>query len=196
MKDQEERENMGDPRIDKTIYTGRPENPAGRLEKEIAVYDFLDSLGVEYKRADHEALMTMEACEAVDQLLGAQICKNLFLCNRQKTDFYLLLMPGEKPFKTKFLSKQIGTARLSFAEGEQMEDYLNITPGSLSLMGLIFDKDKKVHLVIDREVLDEEYFGCHPCINTSTLLMKTSDVKEKILPALGHEYQVVELPTE
>jgi len=77
-----------------------------------------------------------------------------------------------------------------------MEEYLNITPGSLSLMGLIFDKEKKVHLVIDKEVLDEENFGCHPCINTSTLLMKTSDVKEKILPALGHEYQVVELPTE
>ena len=172
---------MEEPRIDQTVYTGRPENTEGRLEKEIAVYDFLDSLGIEYKRADHEALMTMEACEAVDQLLGAQICKNLFLCNRQKTDFYLLL---------------IGTARLSFADGEQMEEYLNITPGSLSLMGLIFDKEKKVHLVIDKEVLDEEYFGCHPCINTSTLLMKTSDVKEKILPALGHEYQVVELPTE
>ena len=139
---------MEESRIDKTIYTGRPENTEGRLEKEIAVYDFLDSLGIEYKRADHEALMTMEACEAVDQLLGAQICKNLFLCNRQKTDFYLLLMPGEKPFKTKFLSKQIGTARLSFADGEQMEEYLNITPGSLSLMGLIFDKEKKVHLVI------------------------------------------------
>ena len=149
---------MEEPRIDKKVYTGRPENTEGRLEKEIAVYDFLD--------------------------------------NRQKTDFYLLLMPGEKPFKTKFLSKQIGTARLSFADGEQMEEHLNITPGSLSLMGLIFDKEKKVHLVIDKEVLDEEYFGCHPCINTSTLLMKTSDVKEKILPALGHEYQVVELPTE
>ena len=153
---------MEEPRIDKTVYTGRPENTEGRLEKEIAVYDFLDSFGIEYKRADHEALMTMEACEAVDQILGAQICKNLFLCNRQKTDFYLLLMPGEKPFKTKFLSKQIGTARLSFADGEQMEEYLNITPGSLSLMGLIFDKEKKVHLVIDKEVLDEEYFGCHP----------------------------------
>ena len=93
---------MEEPRIDQTVYTGRPENTEGRLEKEIAVYDFLDSLGIEYKRADHEALMTMEACEAVDQLLGAQICKNLFLCNRQKTDFYLLLMPGEKPFKTNF----------------------------------------------------------------------------------------------
>ena len=177
---------MEEPRIDKTIYTGRPEDPSGRLEKEIQVYDFLDSLGIEYKRADHEALMTMEACEEVDKLLGAKICKNLFLCNRQKTDFYLLLIPAEKPFKTKFLSRQIGTARLSFADGEQMEEYLNITPGSLSLMGLIFDK----------EVLEEEYFGCHPCINTSSLLMKTSDVKEKILPALGHEYQVVELPTE
>ncbi|RGI27595.1 prolyl-tRNA synthetase associated domain-containing protein [Ruminococcus sp. OM08-9BH] len=196
MKDQEETENMEEPRIDKTIYTGRPENTKGRLEKEIAVYDFLDSLGIEYKRVDHEALMTMEACEEVDHLLEAKICKNLFLCNRQKTDFYLLLMPGEKPFKTKFLSKQIGTARLSFADGEQMEEYLNITPGSLSLMGLIFDREKRMHLVIDREVLDEEYFGCHPCINTSTLLMKTSDVKEKILPALNHEYQVVELPTE
>ena len=116
--------------------------------------------------------------------------------DRQKTDFYLLLIPAEKPFKTKFLSRQIGTARLSFADGEQMEEYLNITPGSLSLMGLIFDKEKRVHLVIDKEVLEEEYFGCHPCINTSSLLMKTSDVKEKILPALGHEYQVVELPTE
>ena len=102
-------------------------HPRARLEKS-QWHDFLDSLGIEYKRADHEALMTMEACEAVDQLLGAQICKNLFLCNRQKTDFYLLLMPGEKPFKTKFLSKQIGTARLSFADGEQMEEYLNITP--------------------------------------------------------------------
>ena len=164
---------MEEPRIDKTIYTGRPEDPSGRLEKEIQVYDFLDSLGIEYKRADHESLMTMEACEEVDKLLGA-----------------------EKPFKTKFLSRQIGTARLSFADGEQMEEYLNITPGSLSLMGLIFDKEKRVHLVIDKEVLEEEYFGCHPCINTSSLLMKTSDVKEKILPALGHEYQVVELPTE
>ena len=180
------------------LQNGRPETTSGRLDKEIRVYDLLDKLGITYQRVDHEATMTMEACEEVDRILGddTTICKNLFLCNRQKTDFYLLLMPGEKPFKTKFLSKQIGTARLSFADGEQMEEYLNITPGSLSLMGLIFDKEKKVHLVIDKEVLDEEYFGCHPCINTSTLLMKTSDVKEKILPALGHEYQVVELPTE
>ena len=178
------------------VFEGRPADLTGRLEKERESYDLLDRLGIAYQRTDHEPTATMEVCKEIDEVLGLMICKNLFLCNRQKTKFYLLLMPGEKPFKTKFLSKQIGTARLSFADGEQMEEYLNITPGSLSLMGLIFDKEKKVHLVIDKEVLDEEYFGCHPCINTSTLLMKTSDVKEKILPALGHEYQVVELPTE
>ena len=160
------------------------------------VYRTLTRLSIPFQRVENDPAITMEDCQAIDDRMQMQTVKTLFLCNRQKTDFYLLLMPGEKPFKTKFLSKQIGTARLSFADGEQMEEYLNITPGSLSLMGLIFDREKRMHLVIDREVLDEEYFGCHPCINTSTLLMKTSDVKEKILPALNHEYQVVELPTE
>ena len=181
--------------ISDNVFTSAP-NPTGRTDRENAVYALLEKLGIAFEGLDHDRADTMEICEHIEKKLGAEICINLFLCNRQKTDFYLLLMPGEKPFKTKFLSKQIGTARLSFADGEQMEEYLNITPGSLSLMGLIFDKEKKVHLVIDKEVLDEENFGCHPCINTSTLLMKTSDVKEKILPALGHEYQVVELPTE
>ena len=182
--------------IDPVLYTGRPADCTDRLAKEVRTYDLLDKLAIPYSRMDHTATATMEDCHDIDTRLDIAICKNLFLCNRQKTDFYLLLIPAEKPFKTKFLSKQIGTARLSFADGEQMEEYLNITPGSLSLMGLIFDKEKRVHLVIDREVLEEKYFGCHPCINTSSLLMKTSDVKEKILPALGHEYQVVELPTE
>ena len=185
---------MEEPRIDKTIYTGRPENTEGRLEKEIAVYDFLDSLGIEYKRADHEALMTMEACEAVDQLLGAQICKNLFLCNRQETNFYLLLMPGDKPFKTKDLSAQINSARLSFAKPEYMEKYLDITPGSVSVMGLMNDHDKKVQLLIDKDVMKNPYFGCHPCINTSSLKFTTEDLKNKIIPELEHAPLMVNLP--
>ena len=185
---------MEEPRIDKTVYTGRPENTEGRLEKEIAVYDFLDSLGIEYKRADHEALMTMEACEAVDQFLGAQICKNLFLCNRQETNFYLLLMPGDKPFKTKDLSAQINSARLSFAKPEYMEKYLDITPGSVSVMGLMNDHDKKVQLLIDEDVMKNPYFGCHPCINTSSLKFTTEDLKNKIIPELEHAPLMVNLP--
>jgi len=178
------------------LENGRPENTEGRLEKEIRVYDFLDKLGVEYQRVDHEAAMTMEACEEIDRTLGdgTAICKNLFLCNRQETDFYLLLMPGDKPFKTKNLSAQIGSARLSFAKPEYMEKYLDITPGSVSVMGLMNDTDNHVQLLIDKEVLEEASLGCHPCINTSSLKLKTSEVMDKFLPAVHHEAIIVELP--
>ncbi len=181
------------------LVNGRPEDTGGRLEKEIRVYDFLDSLGVPYQRVDHEAAMTMEACGEIDRALsegadkGVAICKNLFLCNRQETDFYLLLIPGSKPFKTKYLSAQIGSARLSFAKAEYMEKYLDITPGSVSVMGLMNDREKKVRLLIDGDVLKEEYFACHPCINTSSLRLKTADLVEKVIPALEHEPVAVRL---
>jgi Ala-tRNA(Pro) deacylase len=172
---------------------GRPESAEGRLDKEMRVYDLLDSLGVEYERIDHDPAMTMEICEQIDASLGALICKNLFLCNRQQTDFYLLMMPADKPFKTKDLSAQIGSSRLSFATAEFMEQFLDITPGSVSVMGLMNDKDKRVRLLIDADVLKEEYVGCHPCINTSSLRLRTEDLREKIIPALAHEPTVVTL---
>lgn len=175
------------------VYNGRPQTEEGRTEKEIKVYDLLDSLNIEYTRVDHEPLMTIEACEEADQALGISICKNLFLCNRQKTAFYLLLIPGEKALQTKELSKQIPTSRLSFASGEDMEKYLNVTPGSATVMGLIFDPENQVQLVIDEDILDEEYFGCHPCINTSCIKLRTEDVINKFLKAVGHEYIKVTL---
>ena len=178
------------------LQKGRPENTDNRLDKEIRVYDLLDKLGVQYQRIDHEAAMTMEACEEIDHALGdnTTICKNLFLCNRQETDFYLLLMPGDKPFKTKDLSAQIHSARLSFAKPEYMEKYLDITPGSVSVLGLMNDSEKKVQLLIDEDVMKEPYFGCHPCINTSSLKFTTEDLMQKIIPALEHEPVTVTLP--
>ena len=175
------------------LVTGRPQDTAGRLEKELRVYDFLDSLGVPYQRIDHEAAMTMEDCAAVDRVLDAVICKNLLLCNRQCTSFYLLMIPGEKHFKTSELSKKIGSSRLSFAAPEYMERFLDITPGSVSVLGLMNDKDNHVQLLIDEDVLKGEYFGCHPCINTSSLRLKVSDLMEKIVPAMGHEPRLVQL---
>ena len=169
------------------------------MEKEIRVYDLLDSLGIDYQRVDHEAAMTMEACGEIDQALSkgveneVEICKNLFLCNRQATEFYLLLMPGDKPFKTKDLSAQIGSARLSFSKPEYMEKYLDITPGSVSVMGLMNDSEKKVRLLIDEDVLDKEYFACHPCINTSSLRFATRALTEKVIPAMGHKPVLVKL---
>ena len=178
------------------LQNGRPETTSGRLDKEIRVYDLLDKLGIAYQRVDHEATMTMEACEEVDRILGddTTICKNLFLCNRQETNFYLLLMPGDKPFKTKDLSAQINSARLSFAKPEYMEKYLDITPGSVSVLGLMNDSEKKVQLLIDEDVMKEPYFGCHPCINTSSLKFTTEDLTRKFIPALGHDPITVSLP--
>jgi Ala-tRNA(Pro) deacylase len=175
------------------LVNGRPENNEGRLDKEIRVYDFLEKLGVSFQRIDHEPAMTMEICAQIDQVLDATICKNLLLCNRQKTDFYLLMMPGDKVFKTKDLSSQIGSSRLSFAEPCFMEQFLDITPGSVSVMGLMNDHDHRVKLLMDEDVAKGTYFGCHPCINTSSLRLKTRDLMEVILPALGYAPTFVKL---
>ena len=173
------------------LQEGRPADWAGRLEKEIRCYDLLDTLGVPYQRIDHEAAMTMEACAAVDEALGATICKNLLLCNRQCTDFYLLMIPGNKVFKTSALSKQIGSSRLSFAAPEYMERFLDITPGSLSVLGLMNDKSRQVTLLIDEDVLKGQWVGCHPCINTSSLRIRTADLMDRVIPAMGHEPRMV-----
>ena len=176
------------------LEQGRPVDCGDRLPKEVRVYDLLDQLGIDYQRVDHEAAMTMEACAAIDEVLEATMCKNLMLCNRQCTAFYLLLLPGDKPFKTSVLSKQIGSSRLSFAGGEYMERFLDITPGSLSVLGLMNDTEMQVQLLIDEDVLAGAFVGCHPCINTSSLRLKTADLMEKIIPAMGHEPKIVNLP--
>ena len=177
------------------LQKGRPENTDNRLNKEIRVYDFLDKLGIQYQRIDHEAAMTMEACEEIDHALGdnTTICKNLFLCNRQETAFYLLMIPDTKVFHTKDLSAQIHSARLSFAKPEYMEKFLDITPGSVSVLGLMNDTENHVQLLIDEDVLNSEYVGCHPCINTSSLRLRTKDLVKTILPAIHHEFVRVKL---
>lgn len=182
--------------LDKTIYTGRPSDTSGRLNKEIRTYDLLDKLEISYKRLDHSPLPTIDACRDIDKLLETPICKNLFLCNARKTDFYLLLIPGEKKFRTAVLSKQIHSSRLSFAKPEFMAEFLDITPGSVSVLGLMNDTDHRVGLLIDKDVIAQEYFACHPCINTSSLKFQTSDLLDKILPAIGHCFTLVELPSD
>lgn len=183
--------------INPILYDGRPQDCSNRLEKEVSTYNFLDTLGISYKRLDHDALPTLESCQEAEKILGTEICKNLFLTNSQKTKFYLLLMPGDKKFKTKDLSKQINSARLSFAGAEYMEEFLNITPGSVSVLGLINDTENHVQLVIDKDVIENRPFiGCHPCINTSTLRIQVSDLLEQILPAVKHDYILVDLPKE
>ena len=178
------------------LNAGRPRNCVEREDREIRTYDYLDKLGILYDRVDHAPALTMEDCVAIDEALGAPMCKNLFLCNRQQTDFYLLLMPGDKPFRTKELSAQIGTARLSFANEEKMLEYLDIKPGAVSVMGLMNDKDHEVQLLIDEDILTAEWLGCHPCVNTSSLRIKVKDILDIYLPATKHTPKKVRLTGE
>jgi len=178
------------------VMQQRPADEAERLKKEIRVYNLLEKLDISYERVDHEELHTMEACARINELLDFTVCKNLFLCNSQKTDFYLLMMPGEKKFKTREISKQINTARLSFAQEEYLLEFLDITPGSVSVLGLMNDKNKRVQLLIDEDILKNQYFGGHPCINTSTLKLKVKDLTDKFLPEIEHDFIPVFLTGE
>ena len=176
-----------------TLFSGRPESGEGREAREMRTYDLLDRLGIAYTRVDHAPAETMEDCVAVDAALGSTMCKNLFLCNRQQTDFYLLMMPGDKPFRTKELSAQIGTARLSFASAEHMVEHLDIYPGAVSVLGLANDGERAVQLLIDEDLLRAETVGCHPCVNTSSLSIRMDDLLRTFLPAVKHDYRTVRL---
>lgn len=172
------------------LYDTAPEAASGRAAQ---CFELLGKLSIPYERVEHERADTMELCTAISDVLGVRICKNLFLCNRQQTAFYLLTMPENKPFHTKDLSVQIGSSRLSFAPAEKMEELLHCTPGSASVLGLMYDTERAVQLIMDREVTDAPYFACHPCDNTGSLKLKTSDLLQKLLPHTGHSYKIVDL---
>lgn len=178
--------------IDRTLYHTKPTD-GKRISKEMDSYNILEQLNIPYLRLDHDATASIEDCDEVDALLDIKICKNLFLCNGSKSDFYLLIMPGTKKFITKDLCRQLECSRLSFASAEYMEQYLNLTPGSVTILGLMYDKEHKVKLLIDKEVIETEYVGCHPCINTSSLKIKTSDILDKFLAFTGHIPVIVDL---
>lgn len=177
----------------KEVKAGRPDLNAERNMKEIKVYDFLDEAQIQYMRADHEAVFNMESCGEIEKALNCKICKNLFLCNRQKTRFYFMVMPGNEKLNVKALSEQTGLSRLSFANAEDLKKYLDIEPGSASILCLINDSGNNVQLLADREVMTQEFMCCHPCVNTSTIRIKTEDILEKLLKKTGHDITVVNL---
>lgn len=178
--------------IDPVIYTTRP-HPAGRSDKEMKTYDLLETLDIPFERLDHDVTPNIESCLEVEERLQIEICKNLFLCNSQKTAFYLLMMPGNKKFKTAQVTKQLQTSRLSFASAEYMEEFLCLTPGSVSVLGLMNDTGNRVKLLIDKDIQNYEYIGCHPCINTSSLKIRFQDILDHFLPYVLHEPTFVEL---
>jgi hypothetical protein len=173
-------------------YRGKPKDLDKRQEKERKCYEFLEKIGIDYEVVDHEEALDMDKCLEIETVLGVKICKNIMLCNRQETRFFIFMMPGDKKYVTKDVSKKIGMSRLSFAKEEHLKDYLNVTPGSVSVLGLLNDIDNRVELVIDRDVIGQNHIRCHPCVNTSTLKIKTDDFLTKIIPALNKEALIID----
>ncbi len=180
----------------KRVETGVPSNLDDRGKEEQAVYRLLTKLNIPFIRADHEALFSRDGYEEISKAIGAMVCKNLFLANRQQTEFYLLRMPGDKKFKTKELSNQIHSSRLSFGNQEALEKYLHAEKGYCSILDLRNDTENKVKLLIDKDLLEKESVGVHPCINTSSLAIQWKDLLEVFLPGIHHSYQLVTLTGE
>ena len=176
---------------DVTIYTSAPVE--SRSEVEDKTYAFLKEHNISFSRIDHVEANTIAECREIEKVLGAEICKNLFLKNSAKTQYYLLLMDGNTKFDSKVISRQICSTRLSFADTDDMVSMLGINPGSVSVMGLINDTSASVSLLIDSRLLEKEHFCCHPCRNTSTLKFSTNDILNRFIPATNHNYTVVNL---
>ncbi len=179
--------------IDPVLYEGAPASLASRSRVEAECYALLEKLKIPFWRVDHDAANTIEDCKHVEEVIGVHICKNLFLQNRQGTVFYLLMMAGDKPFRTAEVSKLLGVSRLSFASPEKMEEMLSCTPGSVSILGLMHDKNRRINLLIDEDIWNSDYIRCHPLKNTSTLKIATRDVKEVFLPYVSHRATVLRI---
>lgn len=174
-----------------SVCHGAPDD--AREAVEANTYALLRELGIPFDRVDHDEARTMEDCAGIGRVLGVDICKNLLLTPRNRSAFYLLCMPGEKPFVTKDFSRQIGSSRLSFATAEDMRELLGVAPGSASILALMNDPAHRVRLALDRETAEAPFFGCHPCRNTSSLRLRTADVLQTFLHHTGHEAAIVTL---
>ena len=174
------------------VYRGVPKDIDSRQEKEKMCYDFLGKLDIDYEVVDHEEASDMDRCREIESVLGVKICKNIMLCNRQESRFFIFMMPGDKKYVTKEFSKKIGMSRLSFAKEKHLKEFLNVSSGSVSVLALLNDTDNKVELVIDRDVIQQDHIRCHPCVNTSTLKIKTEDFLNKIIPALKKEVMIID----
>ena len=173
------------------IYTVAPEHERG--EHETTVYKELDRLGIKYERVDNDTVETMEECVEISEKLGAEIRKTIVVCNRQKTDFYLVILPAGKRFDSKLFAAMMHTARVSFASPEDMQRVIGLTPGEASVMGILNDPEGKVKVVIDKAVADAEWFACNPGANTSHLRFKTKQLINNFLPAEGHKAEIIML---
>ena len=173
------------------IMTTAPQEYKNQLQKE--TYKALSQLKIPFERVDTDEAITMDDCVLIDQKLDMKMVKTLFLCNRKKTIFYLFITTGDKAFDTKNFSNTLGISRVSFAPAELMEEMLGNKIGAATVFGTLLDLDRDVQVIIDKEVAEEEYYGCSDGTTTCYMKIKTTDIINKLLPFAKHKPVIVEI---
>lgn len=140
------------------------------------VYELLNSKNIKYEIQEHEAIYNMEELSKIDLLYPESDAKNIFVRDDKKSNYYLITIKGSKKVDLKNFKDKYNTRRLSFSSSEDLLNILNLTPGSVTPIGLLNDKDLKVKFYIDKELIDMNMIGVHPNDNTATIWLKTSDL--------------------
>lgn len=156
-------------------------------------YKFLSENNIEFSRVDNDEAVTMEDCIEIDKALDMKTVKTLFLCNRQKTQFYLFVTEGDKPFVTKDFSSALGISRVSFASAEMLDEIIGTKVGATTIFGVLREQAQEVRVVFDKAVCESEWFGCSDGTTSCYMKLKTDDILNKLLPSSGHTYEVIEV---
>ncbi len=173
------------------VFDGAPEDKRGELETK--VYAEFKELGIDFKRVDNDEAISMEECVEISNTWGAEIRRTVVVCNRQTTNYYLVVMPADKRFDTKTFAHNMECARVSFASEEDMIKILGVSHGNASVVSILNDKDNMVQVVLDKDVADDEYFACNVGINTTHIMFKTDDLINKFLVKEEHNPKIIEL---
>lgn len=158
------------------------------------IYEFLSAHNIAFERHDHEAVYTCEQADCLDIPGSAAKTKNLFLRDRKGRRHFLVTVGAEKTVDIKALEELLGVKGLSFASAERLEQYLGLTPGAVTILGVINDRDHAVEVVVDSGLWCRDAIQCHPLVNTSTLILSRDDIRQ-FLDITGHEVHVVEVPS-
>ena len=169
------------------VKQGRPEDFDKRPEKEQRVYEFLDELGIDYLYLDHQEEFSMGDAADADEAIGVVGAKNVFLRDKKRRNYFLILVNGTKRIDLKPISELTGIKKLTFCHEDDLDEVLGLTPGAVTPLGLLNDPEGRVQLIIDESLQDEELFAMHPCVNTVTIRMSNQDFMNTVIPAMGHE---------
>lgn len=163
-------------------------------EREKIVYEMFDKLGIVYKKYEHKAVYTIEEAKELNIDMPGRHCKNIFICDRKKRSFFLIILPEDKKLDFRIIENKLSYKGLRFAPEEMLHKYLGVEAGSVTPFGLINDIGKKVEVIVDKDIITADYVSFHPNVNTSTVTIAVEDFN-KFLQWCENKLRYIDLST-